>query len=61
MAQGLTLKKVGMYLKTPVFAHGQLYVALSRVSSAKSIKICTERTDKTQMTPNVVYKDIIYD
>jgi hypothetical protein len=29
-AQGLTLMKVGLYLKDDVFSHGQLYVALFR-------------------------------
>jgi len=28
-AQGLTFKKIGMYLPQPVFSYGQLYVALS--------------------------------
>ena len=29
-AQGQTLDRVGIYLRSPVFSHGQLYVALSR-------------------------------
>ena len=29
-AQGQSLRRVGIYLKHPVFAHGQMYVALSR-------------------------------
>lgn len=31
-AQGQTLDYVGLWLEEPVFRHGQLYVALSRVS-----------------------------
>ncbi|KAK6925452.1 DNA helicase Pif1-like [Dillenia turbinata] len=38
-AQGQTLDFVGLYLKEPVFSHGQLYVALSRAKTAKHVKI----------------------
>ncbi|DBA01462.1 TPA: hypothetical protein N0F65_005581 [Lagenidium giganteum] len=37
--QGQTLAVVGLYLPQSVFAHGQLYVADSRVSIASRLKI----------------------
>ncbi|CAG8544460.1 8339_t:CDS:1, partial [Scutellospora calospora] len=38
-AQGQTITKIGLYLPKPVFTHGQLYVALSRVQSKDNIKV----------------------
>ncbi|DAZ99839.1 TPA: hypothetical protein N0F65_008582 [Lagenidium giganteum] len=38
-AQGQTLAVAGLYLSRPVFAHGQLDVAVSRVSIASGLKI----------------------
>lgn len=66
-AQGQTLDKVGLYLPEPVFAHGQLYVALSRVRSAANIHICINRVTRYQgrfsdgngFTRNVVYHEVI--
>ena len=38
-AQGQTLKMAGLILREPVFAHGQLYVALSRVGNSSNLKV----------------------
>ena len=38
-SQGQTLEKVGIYLPDPVFSHGQLYVAMSRVRRSADVKI----------------------
>lgn len=59
-AQGQTLKKMGLYLPQPVFSHGQLYVALSRVISYQCIKVLILHDDyqKDCQTKNIVYKEI---
>ena len=56
-SQGQTLEHVSIWLGDDhVFTHGQLYVALSRVSSINSIKIATNHPQL--MTRNVVYNEI---
>ena len=56
-AQGATLNYVGVFLNDPVFSHGQLYVALSRVSSFEQLFIATN-SETESTTRNVVYKEI---
>jgi ATP-dependent DNA helicase PIF1 len=38
-AHGHTIPNVGVYLPEPIFSHGQLYVALSRVTARSNINI----------------------
>jgi len=59
-SQGQFLKHVGIYLPSPVFSHCQLYVAISRVTSRKGLKILiiVDVGDDTTKTSNVVYKEV---
>jgi ATP-dependent DNA helicase PIF1 len=60
-AQGQTLDFVGLWLDEPVFGHGQLYVALSRVSSLSQIKIAIQKQagQAFAFTRNIVYSQIL--
>ncbi|KAK9160147.1 hypothetical protein Syun_006488 [Stephania yunnanensis] len=61
-AQGQTLNFVGVYLREPVFSHGQLYVALSRATTATSIKVLIKPStynNQPNTTKNIVYKELL--
>lgn len=67
-SQGQTLKNVGVFLPQPVFSHGQLYVAVTRVSSWKAIKFLFvnnehmshgKMPDSTYLTHNVVFHEVL--
>ncbi|KAL5132857.1 hypothetical protein HKD37_03G006282 [Glycine soja] len=56
---GQSLQHVGLYLPHPVFSHGQLYVALSRVKSKYGLHILIQDNDGNpkNITTNVVYNE----
>ncbi len=61
-AQGQTIPYMGLYLPNPIFAHGQLYVALSRVQSKNYIKILVKdhgHINGEVYTKNIVYREIL--
>lgn len=59
-SQGQSLSHVGLYLPRPVFSHGQLYVAISRVTRKSGLKvlICDKDGQTYNTTQNVVYKEV---
>ncbi|KAG4053797.1 hypothetical protein PC123_g11065 [Phytophthora cactorum] len=61
-AQGQTVQNLGLYLSPPCFSHGQLYVALSRVTSRSKFKALIEYPQLEEeggvYTYNIVYRQI---
>ena len=60
-AQGQTLKTIGVWLPEPVFSHGQLYVAASRVGAPEKLKFALKPVDAqhSTCTRNVVYREVL--
>ncbi|CAN1776165.1 ATP-dependent DNA helicase PIF1 [Linum perenne] len=60
-SQGQTLDHVGLYLPKPVFSHGQLYVAVSRVRSADGLHVLIQNPQSMaeDTTRNIVYHEIL--
>ena len=57
-SQGQSLHTVGLHLPTPVFAHGQLYVALSRCTDSRNLRILLP-PNSNRRTLNIVYREVI--
>jgi ATP-dependent exoDNAse (exonuclease V) alpha subunit len=57
-SEGQTFNNVGVYLPSSVYSHGQLYVAISRVTSSANIKIFNGQGPDRYMR-NVIYKDVL--
>lgn len=57
-SQGQSVKYVGIDLRTPVFSHGQLYVALSRCTSSQRISVILS-SDSSSQTTNIVYPEVL--
>jgi hypothetical protein len=59
--QGLTLDKIVIDLRTSVFAHGQLYTALSRVRQRNDARILLQSENYTATTTNIVHRSLLLD
>jgi len=59
-SQGQTLDFVGLNLALPIFSHGQLYVALSRVKSKNNIMVVPDdEIDGDCYSSNIAYKEVL--
>lgn len=59
-SQGQSFNHVGVDLRSPVFSHGQFYVAVSRVSSPSGLHMVLDKPTSTS-TENVVWPEVLND
>jgi ATP-dependent exoDNAse (exonuclease V) alpha subunit len=61
--QGQKLAKVGVYLPKTTVSHGQLYIAISRVTLRKGLKVHAldenGSNNTTIETRNIVYQEVL--
>ena len=58
-AQGQSVLHVGLDFGSPVFTHGQFYVAISRVKSVHNIKAIWPSDSEGARTKNIVYNEVL--
>jgi len=60
-SQGQSFQTLGIYIGNPLFTHGQLYVALSRVGRAGGVfmHVLNENKVHVRYTENVIYKSAL--
>lgn len=58
-SQGQSLEKVAVLLSGPVFAHGQLYVALSRCTNLCDLRVVLYTDQILPLTTNIVCKEVL--
>ena len=60
-SQGQTLKYVGVWGRSPLFTHGQLYVAVSRVGSPDNIKFAVKEDSdgNPKAVENIVFREVL--
>ena len=60
-SQGQTVKNVRLYLPKPVFSHGQIYVAVSRVTSPHDLRILCVDEDEARAYKEYSVREIFDD
>ena len=58
-AQGQSLQNVGLDFRSPVFTHGQFYVAVSRATSVHRVKAIWDPSSSVPKTKNIVYQEVV--
>ena len=54
------MKHVGIWLRSNIFTHGQLYVACSRVGKPEALKFAIRTEEgKNKDIDNVVFKEVL--
>lgn len=58
-SQGQSLDLVGIDLRTSSFSHGQLYMALSRVTDVSRLALLFKEDEEEEKTENVVFPEVL--
>ena len=60
-SQGQSVRNVGIDLRSSIFSHGQLYVALSHCTHPRRIKVVFKEGQEHTKTTNVVWPEVFVD